>query len=336
MLLTNRGEVIIKVEGTPYTAETLSDADHNIRINGIPEWSINVAEYQRKILDGTYDAWTSVMGKRSAQVTIRCDLTPGATVTTIPEFGKLLRISGWKETGWSGGTEVAVGSAVEGISYRPHAEYTHVPGTIDIQEIKEGVSADMLVTKMKGCMAACKIMIGTVGEPVGLVLTISGSLVSITDRAFAAKLDPTSMSTIVPPALMGITTFSLGGVAQDIDSFEIDDGNDVAESPDPTAVGGINGYYIGNRRMTMKMDPTLKLIAEEDFWGDLTGETTGALSIVLGSTPALSMSGPALQNISHEFPDRNGAILNSKTLLFTSNEGQSPNNIFEILQGAKT
>lgn len=336
MLITNRGEVITKVESTPYTGETLVDADNSVRFSAPPEYSANIAEYQRKILDGTLDQWTSVMGKQTGTVTLKVDIAPAAAVNTIPAWSKLLQIAGFKVIGWDGGSAVAAGSAVEGISWVPHADNTHIPGTVEIQEIKEGSSADMLVTRMTGCVAVASFMIGTVGEPLQLMLAISGALVSVADRAFAAKLDPTSLSTIVPPAFMGVTTLTVGGVTQDLDSFEINMNSTASEWPDPTNAGGVKGFYLSAHRPTMTLDPTLKLIATEDFWGDWTDETTGALSIVMSSTPALTLSAPACQLITAEFADRNGARVNSKTLLLTSNEGQSPNAVFELLQGAKS
>jgi len=335
MLLTNRGEAIVKLEGTAFTGEVLADGDHVIRFSSPPEYSANIAEYQRDILDGTLDQWTSVMGKQTGQITLKVDVAPGATITTEPAYSRLLTMCGMKVTGWSADAEVAVGSAVHGISWRPHADFTHQPGTIEVQEILEGSSADMLVTRLVGAMCNLQIMIGTVGEPLQFIFTISGSLNLISDRAFASKLDST-LGTIVPPPVMGISALQALGDEQDLDSFEINLNNELGEWPDPTKTGGVKGFYVSKKRPTLVMDPTMKLQATENWYADWTDETTGLLSINMGISPSIGITAPALQLVSNEFGDRNGARLLNKTFLFTSAEGANPNSVVEILQGTKS
>lgn len=325
MFLENKGEVIAKLESTPYTGETLADADHNVRIDGPPTYSPNIEEYRRKILDGTLDKWTSVAGKRIGTVSFKVNLAPAGAAATPPAYFKLLQACMFKQT-IHGAT---------GVSLVPHTELTHSPITLEIQELAEGASPSMLVTRLVGAMGNVTFMVGQVGEPVNLQFEFSGALDSIADRAFGAKLDLTSPSTVVPPALMGVT-LTLAGVAQDLDSMEINMNNVVSPWPDPSKNGGIKGHYISDYAPTAVFDPTLKLIATEDFWSQWTNETTGAISIAMGGSPALTISAPAAQYIQTGIGSREGSRTLEKTLLLTNNEFASTNAVFEVLQGSKT
>lgn len=317
--------IISKIEATSYTAETLASTDFNVRVTEPPSYSPEIAEYRRKILNGELDLSTSVMGRQMCSVTFKVDLTPAAAVDTEPQWSKLLQACGLKPTVF----------ASNGYNWVPHTDYTHIPITIEVIEENEGGSPSQLVYRIGSAMGNVRWFIGTVGEPVQMEFTFTGALLSIADRASGSALPVNGMSTIVPPAVLSITA-TVGGVAQDLDTLEFNMNNDVQIWIDPSKASGIKGAYIAGREPTLTMDPTTKLLATEDWYTQWKGSTTLAVSVALGSTPALTLSAPAAQYLEVGQGDRNGARVAEKTFLLTDAEGASSNAVFKLLQGAES
>ena len=97
MFVNNRRTLIGKKEAVPYTAETLADADFNVRIRDIT-YSKEIVEYQRKLALGHLDASESIMGKRTGSVSFVVELAVGDDAGTAPNWGKFLEGCGFKET----------------------------------------------------------------------------------------------------------------------------------------------------------------------------------------------------------------------------------------------
>lgn len=336
MFLTNKSTLIAKLEATPYAlaGETLADADFNLRIRNDISYSPEVDEYRRKYLDGTLDHELSVIGRQRCTATFVVDMAPGATVSTEPAWSKILQACGFKAIGWDASSEVAVGSAVEGISWVPHVDQTHTPVTLEIHEQLEGASANHLVTRLQGAMGNVSFAIGTVGEPVQMSFEFSGAFVSMTDLAFGSRLDPTSVSTVKPGAVLS-STVTVNSVDQDLDSFEINMNNDIQEWIDPSRSTGIKGFYRAMYEPTMTVNPTLKQLSVEPVYTEWINCTALAASILVanGSDPDITLSAPKAQRIGLGVGDRNGARTAETEFLLTKNAG---NDVFEILQGAKS
>ncbi len=336
MFLTNKTTIIAKLEATPYdvAGETLADADFNVRIRSDVSYSPEIAEYKRKILDGTLDHLSSVMGRQTGSCSFTVDMAPGALVNTVPEWSKLLQACGFKVIGWDAGSPVAVGSAVEGISWVPHVDVTHVPITLEVHEQLEGASAGHLVTRFQGAMGNVTLAIGTVGEPVQMKFEFKGAFKSMVDLNFAGRLDPTSLSTVKPGSVLS-STITANGVAQDLDSFEINMNNDIQEWIDPARSTGNRGCYRAMFEPQMTVNPTLKQLATEPVYTEWLNATQIAVSILVpnGSNPDITLSAPKGQRISLGIGDRNGARTAETNFLLTQNAG---NDTFEILQGAKS
>lgn len=325
MFITDRSTIIGKIESTPYTAETLASADFDIELENL-EYSAEIKEFQRKVLDGTLDSYNSVMGKQSGSVNFMTCMNPGAAVNTEPKWAKYLKACGYAQT--------AHGST--GISWHPHADNTHIPMTIEIQEINHGTSPSLLVTRLGGCMGEVAFMFGELGEPVQMVFTdFKGSLLSIEDRPFGSLLSPTGVNTTASAAVLGAAV-TVGGVEQVLEKFEIKTGNTVAFYSDPSKSTGVKGAYIASRReSTLSIDPYSDLLANDPVYTRWLAGTTGAVSITVddGTNPAIVMSAPVAQystvNVGGE---REGARVNEKVFRLHKSSG---NDSIEILQGAK-
>lgn len=342
MFLTNKTTIVAKLEGTPYSSvgETLADADFDVRIRNDVSYSVEVDEYRRKYLDGTLDHALSVPGRQRGTVSFTVDMAPGALVTTEPKWSKLLQACGLKAIGWDNNVEVAVGSAVDGISWVPHVEMTHIPLTMAVIEQLEGASANNLVTRFQGMMGNVTFMIGTVGEPVQMQFEFSGSFISMSDSAFASRLDPTSLSVVKPGAVLS-TSVTVESVEQDLDSFEIAMNNDIQEWIDPSRSTGVKGFYRAGFEPTLNVDPTMKQLSVEPVYTQWMNCTALELEIVIanGADPDITLSAPKAQRIGLEIGDRNGARTSATNFLLT--QGTPPegatggNDVFEILQGSK-
>jgi hypothetical protein len=323
--------VVGKQESTPYTAETLVDADFKVAVENLT-YSNEIKMFRRKILDGFLDQSPMVPGKQSGKVGFMIPLTPGATVATQPKWSHFLESCGFKVMGWDGGVEVAVGSAVEGISWVLHAEKVQIPCTIETAELSVGASPKQLITKLRGCMGNVQFMIGEVGEPIQMVFDFSGALVSIADQVYASKLDPTSLSTVLPPAVLAACV-TVGGVNQICDKFEINPNASVVPYTDPNKAEGIRGFYIGSWDPSMTVDPNMELLADDPVYPEWLAGTPGAVSIIMNSTPNLTLSAPVAQYETVTVDEREESSIAGKTFRLLKSSG---NDSIELLQGAKS
>ena len=336
MFLTNKTTVIAKLEASPYdgSGETLAIADFNVRIRNDISYGPEMDEYRRKYLDGTLDHVLSVPGRQRGTCSFTVDMAPGALVNTEPAWGKLLEACGFFVTGWNANVEVAVGSAVEGISWRPHTDITHTPITLEIHEQAEGASSDFLVTRFISAMGNVTFAIGTVGEPIQMNFEFTGAFESMVDLA-SPGIVHTTFSTTKPGAILG-STVTIGGVAQDLDTFEFNMGNEISEWVDPARTTGIKGYYKSAFEPTLTVNPTMKKLSEEAVYTEWLNCTPGAVLIIAanGSDPDITLSAPVAQRTAVAIGDRNGARTADTTFLLT--QGAAGNDVFEVLQGAKT
>jgi hypothetical protein len=322
---------VFKLEGTPYTAENLASEDFNIEVENL-SWDENIAEFQRKTMDGTLDSYNSVMGQQTGTFKFMTPLNPGATATTEPAWSKILQACGWKATGWDAGFEVAVGSAVHGISWYPHRDYTHVPMTFEGIDLDDGTSPSQLVTKMSGCMGNPTFLINDAGEPIQLETEFQGSLVSVTDRVYGSILSPNGVSTVQPPAVLA-ATFTVGGTTQDFSKFSLTSGNTLSPWKSGGVSTGVKGFFIAATEKTMTVDSLADLLANDAVYTQWVAGTTGAVSIVISSSPALTLSAPVAQYSTKTRGDRDGAVTADKTFRLHKSSG---NDAMELLQGAKT
>lgn len=324
MFVNQKGQLVAKLEGTAYTGESLISDDFDIEVENL-DWSESVAEFQRKVADGTLDSYNSVMGMQSGTITFSTPMNPGASASDEPKWGKFLEACGYKKTTFT----------TTGISWVPDADKTHTPMTFECFEVyTNGVTADLnkqLVTKMVGCMGSVTFAIGDVGEPIQMTFEFTGSLESVTDRIAGSLLVPTGTSTVQPPAVLGATV-TVGGVAKCISTFEINTGNSSNLWKCASENTGVKGAYIGSKELTLTIDPTADLLANDPVYTNWKNGTTGAVVISLGSTPPLAITAPVAQKSTVSRADRDEARTFEEVYRLHKSAG---NDAIELLQGAK-
>lgn len=295
--LTVKRTLGFKIEGTPYTAETLAVANYNV-----PAFNINydndVAMYARRIARGDFSRDPSIAGKRSITVSFSVDLAWSGTATTAPSYFPCLRACALKQI-----------SGVSNVVLKTDADYANVPATIEVVEKAEGASASQLVIKAHGCMGNAKLVCDAVGKPVRLDFEFKGVYNGITDRAFAAILVPTGFDTPNPEAMLGVTS-TIFSETQKYDKFTFDLGNDVQVWTDPSKAQGLEGARVVDRNPTLEIDPDMGLIATTSMFTRHINNTTGAVSISVGNH--LTISAPAAQlDSSYKPGEREGHVVNN-------------------------
>lgn len=287
-----------KIETSPYTAETLAAGDYNVPAVEI-SYDPSIAMLARKLARGDMSKDVSIAGKRSGNITFKIHLAWQGSATVAPSYFKCLQACGLLQT-----------TPASNVVLTTNAACSKVPATIEIVEKDEGASPTQVVVKFRGCMGNAKFEVGNVGEPVAVTFEFQGVLVSITDRAFGSILTPTGFDTALPDAVLSASVKVFGEV-QTCNKITIDLGNKIELFSDPAAAEGIQGAHVVDRNPTMDADPDLDTIANRGDYARLTGNTTGAFQMTVGSH--LTFSAPAAQLITAYKPtDREGHVVNSK------------------------
>lgn len=205
------------------------------------------------------------------------------------------------------------------------------PATIEIVEREEGTTPRQKVVKLYGCMGNAKLELDSIGNPVKVNFEFKGAIGSIGTRAYASIITPSSFDTTIPAAVLS-ATINLYSTIMYLNKMTIDLGNVLEPFTDPTNTGGIDGYHVVDRNPSMEMDPDMRIPADLDLHANQTAETTGALSISIGSK--FTLSAPIAQLVQTDNPTaREGHVADQIRLEFKRSSG---NDEFEILHGSKT
>ena len=284
------------------TTMTLTAANYNLPIYNI-QYDPQFASYIRKLAKMDYSRHTAIIGKQSFGFTGSVDIAYSGAAATPPAYFLLLQACGMKQT--TGGNVVL----------NPHADYSAVPITVEIQERDEGASPNVLVIRAHGCMGNAKIIQDSVGKPVRVDFDFKGVLNIITDRANASVLVPTAWDTPTPDAVLS-ATIQLFGEDQRCEKVTIDLGNKIELYTDPKRAAGYIGAHITDREMTIELDPDLEFLVTQGDFARTIGNTTGALSIMIGNH--ITMAAPAAQYIQTYKPAiREGHVTTQKKLVLT-------------------
>lgn len=329
MFVIQKGQLVAALETVAYVGETLTSTEFDIEVENL-EWSEEVAEFQRKVADGTLDSFTSVMGMQSGTVTFTTPINTGATAGEEPKWGKFLEACGYIKTTYT----------TTGFSWAPSADATHVPMTFECFEMfSSGVSADLnkqLVTRMVGCMGNVSFAIGDVGEPIIMTFEFTGQLTSVADRVAGSLLVPTGTSTVNPAAVLDATV-TVNGVAKCISTFEINSGNSVNLWKCADESSGIKGAYIGSKELTLTIDPVAELLATDPVYTDWRDGVTGIVDISLSTTIPVAFSAPVAQKSTVGRGDREESRIFEEVYRLHRTSGDTGgNDALELLVGSKT
>lgn len=316
--LITRRTIGCKIEATPYTAETLAATDFDVSAYNI-NYSPEIAMKARKVARGDFGSEVSIAGKQAMTISFSVDIQEGATPSTAPNYFKVLRACGWKQTAYS----------TTGIGLSLDSDYSNVPMTFEIVEKAEGTSPTQVVITAIGCMGNAKIMVDSIGEPCRIDFEFKGVFYAMEHRLFAAIRVPTGFMTNEPDAVMGVSMMAFDEV-QTLSKLSIDCGNDVQVFTDPAKVGvGFSGaHVVGRSAPKVDIDPDLITTLTQDFYTRWRGNTTGNLSLSLGSNTKITSAHLQVDK-AYAPGEREGHVVNNMSFICTRDD-------LEILQGSKT
>jgi len=318
--MTVKRTIGVKLEATAnqYTNNETLTADNYCFAAYDIEYSPAIEDYVRKIAYGDASKSRGVPGKRTGTVSFTCDLQPhGSSVTSAPMIFQLFRACGFVQSTYAAGVGLKCSSLAD-----------RAPVTIEVVERQEGATPDQLVVRFFGCMGDVEIANESTGQPVKCKFTFTGALASITTRAYANMLAPTSFDTSNVPAVLAATIW-LGSTTMYCSKFSVKTGNEVSLFDDGSMAGGVSGARISNRDPMIEIDPDMFVTTDKDWYTDHVNATTGALAITIGNN--LHINAPAGQIVQSYTPaDRQGHVSNAMRIRCTRSSG---NDELEILQG---
>ena len=319
-LIEQKRTLGFKIEGTPYTAESLAVGDYDYQAYDI-NYGPEVEMYARKLARGEFARDKSVAGRRKVTMSWKVDIHSGAAAATPPQYFQMLRCCGLKQNTYG----------ATGVALITDSLYNRVPATIEVVEMQEGTTPKQLVIKAHGAMGNARIICDQIGQPVRIEFEFTGVLTSITTRAFASIITPTAFDSGQPSGVLA-ATINLFATTQFLSKWTIDLGNTVELFTDPSKSQGFEGARVVDRAPTLELDPDMLSTDDIDLYSNQITNTTGALSLNFGEN--ITASAPACQIVdSYKPASREGHVTNSLRLELKRSSG---NDEFELLQGSKS
>lgn len=293
--LLDKRIAVVKLESTPGTAETLADADHNVRLFGIECAPIfEIDDENSKYATGDHAEYESIVGAQSGTISFSCRMAWGGNVTTIPNYFKLFNACGYETKTYTS----------TGIGLMPVASKDCVSATIGVYDINRCSSPSAVCYKFAGCTGNVELGCEGIGRPLVAKFTFTGKLVSIADVANGDIPVLTSPDSELAEKLLN-TTLTFGGTAQKISSFNLNAGNEIQPVIDQSENTGYHAYGIVTRKARFSCNPLVQLQADDAVYSRIINETTGTIALELQN---IKINVPVAQLISTALANREGLI----------------------------
>jgi hypothetical protein len=312
-----------KKESVLGTAETLVQADYSRLVRDVSV-SPTIEMAKRYHALGDWDHSNSIVGKKSAEVSFKIDLSPGDSVTAADWEG-FFEVCGCKKTV----------HGTTGFSLAP----VYIGGADKSATIEVAYLSDdnkQLVIKLAGCAGTVSFGYDDVGMPIEATFAMTGGIVSVTDRAVPILPDTSAIDGETPPAVLGATVL-YNGVQMCSSSFNLNSGMKVSPLKCPGSSSGFLRFVPSNPEPVVSLTPYLKSIADSDLWGDWVGGSTKEFSVevqISGSEP-IKISVWSLQiTQGYGVADAEGIAQNPIT--GDANRSETYDGTWEILVGSKT
>ncbi len=306
--LTNRQQLLAKVEVTPGTDAVVGAPDVIHPVFGPPEWAPTVEMNEREITQPSFSQVQQKAGERSAQMTFSTELKgSGAAGTAPPNLSVLLQACGFSEV------------------IDPGVSVTYAPASEDIptltMEILEGsVDSGAGTVKRKRILGAR----GTVsfsqikGQPVMANFVFTGKYVEPDDIAafFAVpSIGP------VPVSFLNAAVSIFGVGTHKIQNLELDMANTVVMRNDVNDPTGNVEALITGRKPVGSTDPEQVATATDNFFSDWTEEVLAAISYALTGAAGniVTVNAPNVQKTNIGEGDREQVRIESIDLALIGN-----------------
>lgn len=318
---------VMKLEGTPGTAETLVDADYDVRIRN-PEIGMAVPPDNEasKFATGDHGEDEAIMGAQSGTVAFNVKMAWGGSVTAEPAWWKLAKACGAKEKAYT----------TTGIALQPQKAYDNKTITIGVFDIQMGDTPAAVLTVYSGCIGTMIMGAGGIGQPWNAAFTFTGKLADPIDVINANILALTSPDTTVAERLLS-NTMTIGAVGQRISSFSLDSGNTIAPLINQGEATGYEYFGITGRAPRFACDPLIQPVATEDVIAAVKASTKKVISI---ASTNMTLKIPVGQIMAPEVANREGYINWGQTWRCLRNAGVDSDiadeSTWELLIGSRT
>jgi hypothetical protein len=317
--------LVAKRESVKGTAETLADADFNVRMRGI-EFTPDLqgGDTESKFATGDYGGDTAISGIKGATFTSFTKLSQGATLGTAPKWGKLLESCG------------AVGTqyTTTGYGYEPLQAGDSQTSTFANVEISDDGTPVGLQDTAKGVMGNFTLSAEGVGSPIKIDYEWKGAFTTLADVANGDILALTSPDTSVGASFLNGTS-TIGGTAFCVQSFSFNAGNTIEYLQCPSEATGIKYATIVNRMPTMTITMNAPTASSYNPYDVVKNNTEAEVVLSFGS---FTFTAPVAQVVNYSKTDINGRLGYELTLKLNRNSGTNANisdeATWQLLQGA--
>ena len=266
-LLTRQRIFAARVETTTGTPETLGAAD--AAFNAFNHSYRTTIARNRREGQSSVSQLPQVSGARIGEITVETDLV-GSGGAGQPAWGALLKAASFVESG---------------------GVYSFVTGSASYTTLTAGFYQDGRFKNIAGA-AADLVIRGSAGNPVRSFWRIRGSHQPPTAVALITPTYPTTL----PPRLAS-ATFTIGGTAYKLGSFELTLGNVLAPREDASKVSGIHSFAVTDADTTFRCSIEATAFSTHDFYADHLAGTEAALSLVIGTAAnnTITIAAPKMQ-----------------------------------------
>ena len=319
---------VAKREAVAGTAETLADADFDVRIRGV-EFTPDIqgGDEDSKFVDGTYAEDVAISGFQGGTMTNETKLAASSTdLATAPKYGKLLEGCG----------SVSTTYGVVGIQYEPLSSGDKQTLTLQNVTISNDSTPVGIGENLAGVMGNFTLGAEGVGSVIKMAYDWKGKFSGQTDIPNGSLLALTAPDTSTAVKFMSGTA-TIGGSNTCIQSFSLDAGNTVEYLPCPDEATGVLYASIVNRQPRMTMTILADSVAGYDPFTIVVGQTVEAVQTIFGD---FTLDVPQMQVLSYSVTEvaggRRGYELTCKLLGNNgSNSDLADESTWALLQGAR-
>lgn len=326
--LANLRYLAVKDEVTEGTFVAAVDADFNTRLRDIQITpNVEMDDENSKWQTGDHGEDEHLAGVQAATITFYQKLTWGGAVNTSPSWTKIMEGCGCPEE--------AYGAA--GIGWAPKKVADELTKSITVADVTRGATPITTLYKFAGCMGNAIIMCEGIGKPWLIRYTFQGKIEDIVDGTALVLTSP--QETLAEVMLSN--TFTIGGTAERISSFQLDLGNEIAPVYDQSKSNGILHFGIVNRRPRFSCNPLAVKQATRDMLNLLI---TNNVSVISNATSHMTIAIPAAQLLNPGLAAREGLVNWEENYRCLRNGNYNPEPItaldaedtWELLQGARS
>ena len=283
-----------KIESVAGTAETLTNADNNLRVTDLAIASLDVPMDQSPAKYATGDMFNDygIPGPQAASINGSVKLFSDGP-STEPAWTKLIK-----------GCGVSATSEADGYVLYPAKQAIGTSLTIGIYDQEAIASPQALFYSFPGCVGNCSIKADGVGKPYVAAFEFKGGLEDITDVALTAVPVFSASSNVIPDRFLN-GSITIGSFSACISTLEFNLGNTVNPIECIGAADGIVQYIITESAPTLTVNPLLMRNSEYDFWGKFTA---GTMEEVVVETAQFKLTIPRAQITNASVGDRAGVL----------------------------